>query len=68
MLLYNFFVFYSSVFSIKHYQTQFPPRISPLVTDDIVFADYIPFTEKANAKTKSNIATAKPTSPTKTMK
>jgi alcohol dehydrogenase (cytochrome c) len=50
------------------YQTQFPPRISPLVTDDIVFAGYIPFTEKTNAKTKSSIATAKPTSPTKAIK
>jgi len=30
--------------------TEFPPRVSPLVTNDIVFAGYIPFTEK----TKSN--------------
>jgi alcohol dehydrogenase (cytochrome c) len=29
------------------YQTEFPPRVSPLVTGDIVFAGYIPFTEKA---------------------
>jgi alcohol dehydrogenase (cytochrome c) len=28
------------------YQTEFPPRVSPLVTNDIVFAGYIPFTEK----------------------
>jgi alcohol dehydrogenase (cytochrome c) len=26
--------------------TEFPPRVSPLVTNDIVFAGYIPFTEK----------------------
>ena len=50
------------------YQTEFPPRISPLVTDDIVFAGYIPFTEKVIAKTKSSTATAKPTSPTKAIK
>jgi alcohol dehydrogenase (cytochrome c) len=50
------------------YHTQFPPTISPLVTDDIVFAGYIPFTEKANIKSKSNIATAKPTIPTRTIK
>ncbi len=31
-------------------ETEFPPRVSPLVTNDIVFAGYIPFTEK----TKSN--------------
>ena len=28
------------------YQTEFPPRISPLVTGNIVFAGYTPFTEK----------------------
>jgi alcohol dehydrogenase (cytochrome c) len=28
------------------YTTEFPPRVSPLVTNDIVFAGYIPFTEK----------------------
>jgi alcohol dehydrogenase (cytochrome c) len=33
------------------YQTEFPPRVSPLVTDDIVFAGYIPFTERAKAST-----------------
>jgi alcohol dehydrogenase (cytochrome c) len=32
------------------YQTYFPPRVSPLVTNDIVFAGYIPFTEKTKAK------------------
>jgi outer membrane protein assembly factor BamB len=32
-------------------QTDFPPRVSPLVTNDIVFAGYIPFTESAKAKT-----------------
>jgi alcohol dehydrogenase (cytochrome c) len=37
------------------YQTEFPPRVSPLVTDDIVFAGYLPFTEKTRAK--SNHAT-----------
>jgi glucose dehydrogenase len=38
------------------YDTEFPPRVSPLVTDDIVFAGYIPFTEKTS--TKSNHTTA----------
>jgi alcohol dehydrogenase (cytochrome c) len=33
------------------YQTEFPPRVSPLVTDDIVFAGYIPFTERAKPST-----------------
>jgi outer membrane protein assembly factor BamB len=47
------------------YQTDFPPRVSPLVTDDIVFAGYIPFTEKA--KTKSSI-TAIPTNHVRTVK
>src|ERR687889_764052 len=28
------------------YQTEFPPRVSPLVTYDIVFAGYIPFAKK----------------------
>ena len=36
------------------YQTQFPPRISPLVTDGIVFAGYIPYI----GKTKSGIILA----------
>jgi alcohol dehydrogenase (cytochrome c) len=36
------------------YQTQFPTRVSPLVTDDVVFAAYIPYTEK----TKSGIILA----------
>ena len=45
------------------YQTDFPPRVSPLVTDDIVFAGYIPFKEKA----KSSI-TAIPTNHTRTAK
>jgi alcohol dehydrogenase (cytochrome c) len=48
------------------YQTEFPPRVSPLVTDDIVFAGYIPFTEKA--KSKSSTMTAMPTNPTRTIK
>jgi alcohol dehydrogenase (cytochrome c) len=39
------------------YQTDFPPRVSPLVTNDIVFAGYIPFTEK----TKGKATTATPT-------
>jgi len=38
------------------YDTEFPPRVSPLVTDDIVFAGYIPFTEKTS--TKANHTTA----------
>ncbi|MBD0359602.1 MAG: PQQ-binding-like beta-propeller repeat protein [Nitrososphaeraceae archaeon] len=36
------------------YQTEFPPRVSPLVTDDIVFGGYIPYTEK----TKSGVILA----------
>ncbi|MFZ0328415.1 MAG: PQQ-binding-like beta-propeller repeat protein [Nitrososphaeraceae archaeon] len=36
------------------YQTEFPPRVSPLVTNNIVFVGYIPFTEKT--KTGSNHA------------
>ena len=48
------------------YQTEFPPRVSPLVTDDIVFAGYIPFTEKA--KSRSSTETAVPTNPTKAIK
>src|SRR6187200_2960600 len=39
------------------YQTDFPPRVSPLATNDIVFAGYIPFTEK----TKGKATTATPT-------
>jgi outer membrane protein assembly factor BamB len=35
------------------YPTAFPPRVSPLVTNDLVLAGYIPFTEKI--KTKSTI-------------
>ena len=38
------------------YQTEFPPRVSPLVTDDIVFAGYIPFTEKATSKSSTTRA------------
>src|SRR5919112_3735942 len=30
----------------KQYQTDLPPRVSPLVTYDIVFAGYIPFAKK----------------------
>jgi hypothetical protein len=48
------------------YQTEFPPRVSPLVTDDIVFAGYIPFTEKA--KSKSSTTTAISSNPTRTIK
>jgi outer membrane protein assembly factor BamB len=40
------------------YQTEFPPRVSPLITDDIVFAGYIPFTEKGNIKSNSTLAAA----------
>jgi alcohol dehydrogenase (cytochrome c) len=36
------------------YQTEFPPRVSPLVTGDIVFAGYIPFTEKAKTSTTTH--------------
>ena len=39
-------------------QTEFPPRVSPLITDDIVFAGYIPFTEKGNIKSNSTLAAA----------
>jgi alcohol dehydrogenase (cytochrome c) len=39
------------------YTTEFPPRVSPLVTNDIVFTGYIPFTEKAKAKTNHTINT-----------
>jgi alcohol dehydrogenase (cytochrome c) len=31
------------------YPTEFPPRVSPLVTSDIVFTGYIPFTEKSRS-------------------
>ena len=48
------------------YQTEFPPRVSPLVTDDIVFAGYIPFTEKATSK--SSTTTAISTNPVRTIK
>ena len=47
------------------YQTEFPPRVSPLVIDDIVFTGYIPFTEKAKSKSST---TAMPTIPTRTIK
>jgi alcohol dehydrogenase (cytochrome c) len=33
-------------------QTEFPPRVSPLITDNIVFTGFIPFSE--NNKTKLN--------------
>ena len=33
------------------YPTAFPPRVSPLVTNDIVFTGYIPFTENAKSRT-----------------
>ena len=36
------------------YQTEFPPRVSPLVTGDIVFAGYIPFTEKAKTSSTTH--------------
>jgi glucose dehydrogenase len=39
-------------------QTEFPPRVSPLVTNDIVFAGYIPFTEKTKTKTSSGVILA----------
>lgn len=38
------------------YQTEFPPRISPLVTNGIVFAGYIPFAEKNITKTNQHTA------------
>ncbi len=31
--------------TIWQYQTEFPPRVSPLVTNDIVFTGYMPFSE-----------------------
>ena len=40
------------------YQTEFPPRVSPLVTDDIVFAGYLPFTEKTRAKSNHTTTTS----------
>ena len=40
------------------YQTEFPPRVSPLVTDDIVFAGYLPFTEKTRAKSNDTTTTS----------
>ncbi|MGA7693148.1 MAG: PQQ-binding-like beta-propeller repeat protein, partial [Nitrososphaeraceae archaeon] len=36
------------------FQTEFPPRVSPLVTDGIVFAGYIPYMDK----TKSGVILA----------
>jgi outer membrane protein assembly factor BamB len=41
------------------YQTEFPPRVSPLVTDGIVFAGYIPFIEKAKTSATHSIKTTK---------
>ena len=38
------------------YATKFPPRVSPLVTNKIVIAGYIPFADKT--KTTSNHAKA----------
>jgi alcohol dehydrogenase (cytochrome c) len=38
------------------YQTEFPPRVSPFVTNDLVFAGYIPFTEKTKG---SHISTTR---------
>jgi alcohol dehydrogenase (cytochrome c) len=40
------------------YQTKFPPRVSPLVTNDIVFTGYIPFTESAKTKTNHTKTTS----------
>lgn len=44
------------------YPTEFPPRVSPLVTDGVLFAGYIPFTEKAKGNhtttTKSGVILA----------
>ena len=31
------------------YDTKFPPRVSPLITNSIVFGGYIPFTEKVKS-------------------
>jgi alcohol dehydrogenase (cytochrome c) len=50
------------------YQTEFPPRVSPLVTDDIVFAGYIPFTEKVKSKSSTTTTTAISPNPTRTVK
>ena len=49
------------------YQTEFPPRVSPLVTDNIVFAGYIPFTEKAKSSTTTTTTAISP-NPTRTIK
>jgi alcohol dehydrogenase (cytochrome c) len=40
------------------YQTEFPPRVSPLVTDDVIFTGYIPFTEKTRADSKHTTTTS----------
>ena len=40
------------------YQTEFPPRVSPLVTNDIVFTGYIPFTEKTRANSNHTTTTS----------
>jgi alcohol dehydrogenase (cytochrome c) len=34
------------------YKTEFPPRVSPLVTNNILFAGYIPFSENIKENTK----------------
>ena len=40
------------------YPTEFPPMVSPLITDNIVFVGYIPFNEKIQAKTNHTKTTA----------
>jgi outer membrane protein assembly factor BamB len=40
------------------YQTEFPPMVSPSVTDDIVFTGYTPFTEKTRANSNHTTITS----------
>jgi alcohol dehydrogenase (cytochrome c) len=40
------------------YQTEFPPMVSPSVTDDIVFTGYAPFTEKTRANSNHTTITS----------
>lgn len=40
------------------YQTEFQPRVSPLVTNDILFTGYIPFSETIKAKS-NHVTTTK---------
>jgi outer membrane protein assembly factor BamB len=44
------------------YPAAFPPRVSPLVTNGLVFAGYIPFTEKIKMKNNTNTTQPESTS------